>query len=207
MKDNKIIKILIPVVALIVVFESVMLVSNLDKSNTKVDNLTEEVIGEEQTTEQKAVEEPVADFIWETDNLEMKVGKTYKITLNLLSKQDLMLDSVETHIYYDSKIVTVSKLETNKKIGEALKPTGIDNDKGSITAILWKDVGEAAYEVKDGEMTNVLSFVVTPKLEGKIDFDLSTSMTDGRLATIIVDSNTAKPLAYFSNKLEINVIK
>jgi hypothetical protein len=207
MKDNKIIKILIPVVALIVVFESVMLVSNLDKSTTETDNLTEEVIGEEQTTEQKAVEEPVADFIWETDNLEMKVGKTYKITLNLLSKQDLMLDSVETHIYYDSKIVTVSKLETNKKIGEALKPTGIDNDKGSITAILWKDVGEAAYEVKDGEMTNVLSFVVTPKLEGKIDFDLSTSMTDGRLATIIVDSNTAKPLAYFSNKLEINVIK
>jgi len=207
MKDNKIIKILIPVVALIVVFESVMLVSNLDKNTTETDNLTEEVIGEEQTAEQKAVEEPVADFIWETDNLEMKVGKTYKITLNLLSKQDLMLDSVETHIYYDSKIVTVSKLETNKKIGEALKPTGVDNGKGSITAILWKDVGEAAYEVKDGEMTNVLSFVVTPKLEGKIDFDLSTSMTDGRLATIIVDSNTAKPLAYFSNKLEINVIK
>ena len=203
MKENKIIKILIPVFALIVVFESVMLVSNLDKNTTP----TGEVKIEKELTEQKMVEEPVADFIWETDSLEMKVGKTYNVALNLLSKQDLSLDSVETHIYFDPKMVSVSKLETNKKIGEVLKPTGIDNVKGFIRAIMWKNPDEDGYEAKKGETVEVLSFVVTPKLEGKIEFDLSTSMTDDKLASIIVDSNTAKPLAYFSNILEINVIK
>lgn len=203
MKENKIIKILIPIVALIVVFESVMLVSNLDKNTAPI----EEVRVEKQTTEKKIVEEPVADFIWETDSLEMEVGKTYNIALNLLSKQDLSLDSVETHIYFDPKLVSVSKLETNKKIGEVLKPTGIDNIKGFVRAILWKNPDEAAFDSKKGETVEVLSFMVTPKIEGKLQFNLSTSMTDDKLASIIVDSNTAKPLAYFSNKLEINVIK
>lgn len=207
MKENKLIKFLIPVVALIVVFESIILVSNLDKSTTKNIDMVEKVSDDKQTLQQKEKEEPVADFIWETENLEMKIGKSYKVVLNLLTKTDLELDSVETHIYFDSKKVTVSKLETNKKIGEALKPSGVNNERGFITVISWKDDEGPGYEAKANETVEVLSFMVTPKIEGVLDFDLSTSKTDNKLATILLESNTVKSLPYLSNKLEINVIK
>jgi len=207
MGENKLIKILIPIVALVVVFESIMLVSSLNKGSLNNDNLIDETSENEQTLQQKETEEPVADFIWQTENLEMKVGKSYKVVLNLLAKSDLVVDSVEAHIYFDPKKVTVSNLETNKKIGEALKPSGIDNTKGTVTAILWKDETNAGYETKSNETTDVLSFMVTPKIEGDIDFDLSTSMTDTKLASIILESTTNKSLPYLTNKLEIKVIK
>ena len=206
MKDNNLIKILIPIVALIVVFESITLVSSLDKNSRETNKVEESSINTVDQNVQKEVL-PVADLIWETENLEMKVGKSYKVVLNLLAKSDLSLDSVETHIYFDPKNVSVSKLETNKEIGEALKPTGIDNKKGYISAILWNEDTESKYSINADNTVEILSFMVTPKLEGEIDFDLSTSMTDDKLATIILESVTNKPLVYLTNKLKINATK
>jgi hypothetical protein len=203
MKENKLIKILIPVIAVVVVFESIMLVSNLEK-DTKGSNLIEE--NQTGMVEDKEIEEPVADFIWESESLEMKVGKSYNVTLNLLGKKDLVLDSIETYINFDPKLVTISKLVTNKDAGEDLKPK-IDSKTGLITSILWNEEQGTGYKTKKGETVKILSFVVTPKVEGKIDFDLSTSMADDKFATIIVETNTSKSLAYSSNKLEINVTK
>ena len=205
MKENKLIKILIPVIAVLVVFESVMLVSNLEK-DTKSNNLNEGDLNNKEVVENNKAEEPVADFIWESESLEMKVGKSYNVTLNLLGKKDLVLDSIETYINFDPKLVTVSKLVTNKDTGEDLKPK-IDSKTGLITSILWNEEQGTGYKTKKGEPVKVLSFVVTPKVEGKIDFNLSTSMTDNKFATIIVETNTSKSLAYSSNKLEINVTK
>lgn len=205
MKDNNLIKILIPIIAIIVVFESIVLVSNLDKTS-KVINETNEINVVDQ--EIKESELPVADFIWETETLDMEVGKSYEVILNLLTKEDVVLDSIEAYIYYDPQLATVSKLVTNKVIGEELKTTGIDAKTGLISAALWsseeKGVG---FESKKGETVKVLSFTVIPKTEGELDFDLSSSMTGDKIATIIVETNTNKPLVYLTNKLEINVIK
>lgn len=207
MEKNNLIKILIPIVALVVVFESIMLVSSLDNGGVKNDDLIKE-IDSEQEAQQEETSEPVADFVWEMDTNEMKVGQSYKIVLNLLSKTDLMIDAVESHIYYDSKKVTVSKLDTNKDLGKLLKPSGIDNDKGFVTAILWKDDEiDSSYKTKSGDTVMVLSFMVTPKVEGEIDFDLSTSMTDTKLATIILEGETNRSLPYLTNKLKINAMK
>ncbi len=205
MEQNKIIKILIPVIAIVVVFESIVLVTNLNKNST---NLPQTDTNPNQGVEvSKEPEKPVADFIWQSDNTEMEVGKSYTVSLNFLSSQDLVLDSIETYIYFDPKLVTVSKLATNKAVGEELKPTGIDSKIGLITAILWNDNKGVGYEAKKGESAKVLSFTVTPKVEGNLEFSLSTSTANNKFASIIVETNTAKTLAYSSNKLEINVIK
>ncbi len=207
MKDNNLIRILIPVIAVIVVFESIVLVSNLDKTS-KVTNETKPNETNVVDQEVKEGELPVADFVWETETLDMEVGKNYEVILNLLSKEDLVLDSIETYIYYDPQLAAVSKLVTNKVIGEELKTTGIDAKTGLVAAALWngeeKGVG---FESKKGETIKVLSFTVTPKSEGKLDFNLSSSMTDNKIASIIVETNTNKSLVYLTNKLEINVIK
>ena len=204
MNENKLIKILIPVIALVVVFESVMLVSSLDKKTVKNDGLTEEVSKNPESDNKIEAPTPVADFIWETDGLEMKVGKTYNITLNLLSKKDLVLDSVETHIYFDPKLVKVSKLSTNKELGEELLGK-VDDKLGSISSILFNE--GKVFESKEGETVKVLSFMVTPILEGRAEFELSTSMADKKFATIILETKKDKSSSFLSNKLEINVAK
>jgi len=203
MKENKLIKILIPIVAIVVVFESIMLVSNLDKGS-QVSDLTTDV----KTEKKVVVEEPVADFVWQADVTDMKVGKSYDVSLNMLSKKDLTLDSIEAYMYFDPKVVTLSKLTTNKEIGEELKTTGIDNKTGLVSVLLWSsDEKGKGYETQKGETVEVLSFTVTPIAEGKVDFDLSTSTEDKKFASIIVETNTNKSLVYSSNKLEINVTK
>lgn len=207
MKENKLIIFLIPVIAIIVVFESIMLVSNLEKS-PKNEVVVETKKGENEVVIKENIEESVAEFVWETENLEMKVGKTYNITLNLLSKQNLVLDSIETYTYFDPKLVEVSKLVTNKEgIGQELK-SKIDNEKGLVSSILWSgDKAGVGYETNKGESVEVLSFMITPKAEGNLEFNLSTRTIDEKSASIIVETNTSKSLVYSSNKLEINVIK
>ena len=82
MKENKLIKFLIPLVAAVVVFESIVLVTSLEK-NTKT-NSTDNSATESAQVVDEVIEEPVMEFMFSTDTKEMKVGKTYKVTLNLL---------------------------------------------------------------------------------------------------------------------------
>lgn len=205
MKKNKLISILTIVIAVLVVLESIVLVSNLDKKSANIGTDNEKMIEELSVDSREENLIPVADFIWETDSSEMEVGKTYNITLNLLSKKNLVLDSIETHVYFDTKLVKVSKLWTNEEIGEEL--IGKANSKtGLISSILFKNEGEV-FESKDGEMVKVLSFEVTPIMEGKIDFEVSTGVTDKKFTTIILEVNKNESSPYLSSKLEINVVK
>ena len=207
MKENKLINFLIPIIAIIVVFESVMLVSNLEK-NPRKNTLVETNKVENLVLKKEETQEAAADFIWETEKLDMEVGETYKVALNLSSKKDLVLDSVETYFYFDPKLVTISKLVTNKKVGEELKPTKIDNKNGIVSVVLWGGEEQGVgFNTKKGETTEIFTFEVKPLTEGNFDFNLSTSTIDKKFATIIVETNTSKSLAYSSNKLEINVTK
>lgn len=208
MKENNLIKILIPIIALVVVFESIVLVSNLDKGIAKSDGFVEEKNESEQALRQE-VEKAVADFVWETETNEMKVGKSYNVTLNLLSKQDLVLDSIESRIYFDPKMIEITQLVTNKNVfGQDLKPQ-IDNKEGYVGSILWSgDKPGVGYEFDKSNTLKVLSFMVTPKLAGKTILDLSTTSGDGnKSATIIVETNTSKTMPYSSSQLEINIMK
>ena len=207
MKDNKLIKILIPIIAVIVVFESIVLVSNLDKTSKETNE-----VGQNNTNvidqSKKDEELPVADFVWETKTLGMEVGKSYDVTLNLVTREDVVLDSIEAYIYYDPQLATVSKLVTNKEIGEELKTTGLDAKTGLVAAVLWSNSEKGVgFNTNKDEVTKVLSFTVTPKVEGVLEFDLSTNKSENKLESFIIETDTTNRLVYSINKLEINVIK
>lgn len=203
MKENKLIKILIPIVAVIVVLESVILVSNLDSGSKVVDNTVEEV--GTATAEEEKMELPVADFVFATDTKEMKVGKAYEVVLNLVGKKDLALDAIETYIEYDPQLATISKLTTGDTLPKAdvLK---VDSKEGRISTVFLIDE-KSGYLVEPEEINKIVSFTVTPKVEGVIDLELTTSSDDKKLVTMIVETATSKQLAFSSNKLEINATK
>ena len=203
MKQNNLIKFLIPIVAVVVVVESVILVSSLDKKvvTSDVSQETEEI-----TETQVSDDEPVADFIFETETKEMKQGKSYQVNLNLVGKRDVSLDAVEVYVKYDPEKLTVTKLASNKAFPEMTKNSEINSKTGLVGSVFLWGVGEFG-SIKSDETDLVLSFVVTPKIEGETEISLVTGTPDKESVTMIVESSTSKPLTFLGNKLEINVTK
>lgn len=204
MKENKLIKILIPLVAIVVVFESIVLVTNLN-SGSKVDEIkpsTDEVVDTEVVV--KKVESKV-EFLFETETNDMKVGKTYSVDLNLIAKEDLAFDGIEAYIKFDPKLVTISKLVTNSELPEATV-SKVDDVLGLVKNVFLID-NKNGYQVKKGNVNKIMSFSVTPKMAGDLVLELSTGDEEGKFVTMIVGTVTNKALPYSSSGLEINITK
>jgi hypothetical protein len=198
--NNKIIKTLIPVVAVIVIFESIMLVSNLDKN---VDSSTNEITP---TVTKKVTPEEVKAFEVNllTDTKEMEIGKKYKVSVNLMPKADYSLNAMDLYVKFDPAMVTVSNLVSNKELA---KPDFIKvSDKKMVTVTTFLFVAKDGVAFTSGKEVNVLTFTVTPKKAGVSYFEISTGDSEGDSVTMFVDKVTSKKLPFSSNKLEVNLM-
>lgn len=206
MQENKLIKLLIPFVAVVIIFESVMLVSNLEKENKAVVNTNiPTTVATKSADSNKEIEISAAELTFTTTATEMKVGKSYKVELNLIGKKDLFLDGIETYIKYNPEFVTISGLVSSNKLP---KPSfsKIDATNGIIKNIILVDEKEGFKIVKD-QVTQILTFNVVPKKEGRTEFEISSGNADKEFVTMIVETTTSKVLTFSSSKLVINTIK
>jgi hypothetical protein len=196
MKDN-LIKILIPLVAVLIIFESIILVSSLKKNKVVTDNQAEIMKAKE------VAALPVVDLKFVSDVNEMKVGKSYKVTLNLTPKQEIALNALDLYVKYDPTILTISNLVSSKDVA---KPNFIKvSDKKSVI------VANFLFAAKDGVVfaakeANLLTFSVTPKKAGVSSIEISTGDNEGSSVTMFVDKVTSKGLPFSSNKLEIKLV-
>ena len=201
MKNNKLAKILIPVIAVIVVIESIVLVSNLDKGNTGgIVNQS----SQPNSVSQKEVDNPVVDFVFATDTKEMKVGESYEVVLNLVAKEDFNLDGLEAYVNYDPEILTISKLNQGTVLPKADK---LENVDGMVRSTFFIETPQEGYVVKTGEIIKVLSFEVKPKIAGVSALELGTGNEGKQFVTMVVENATSKQLPFSGNKLEINAIE
>jgi hypothetical protein len=205
-KENNLLKFLIPIIAVVVVFESIVLVTNLDKgvkTNTNISNTSEAT--NSALVQSPVAEEPVVDMVFATASTEMKVGKTYKVQLNVMGKQDLTVSGIETYIKYDPNLMTVSGLSSNTKLPKATV-SAVDNKNGIIKNIILVE-DELGYKLEQDKVNLVLSFSVTPKKEGMASFEISSGNANKEFVTMIVENTTVKALPFSVNKLEINMTK
>jgi len=206
MENNNLLKFLIPIIAVVVVFESIVLVTNLDKglkTNTDTKNTTEAT--DSAAVQNLVKEESVVELVFATASKEMKVGKNYKVELNMMGKQDLMVDGIETYIKYDPSLVTVSGLVSNNKLPKATISKINTKDGVVENAILIDE--KSGYKVEQNKTNLILSFNVTPRKEGEISFEISSGNGNKEFVTMIVENTTGKQLVFSSNKLDINAIK
>ena len=199
--NNNIIKMLIPVIAVIVIFESVVLVSNLEKNTTAV-VVSEEVTPTVTVTEERKV--TAFDVNFTTDETQMKVGKKYKVLVNLVPKDSYNLNALDLYVKFDPTLVTISNLVSSKDL---VTPDLIKvSDKKDVIAVnyLFTDKEGVAF-TKDKQVV-LLTFTVTPKVAGNSSFEISTGDSEGDSVTMFVDKNTSKDLFFTSNKLEIQSI-
>ncbi len=205
MNNNKLIKFLIPLVAIVVVFESIVLVNNLEKP-TEVDQSSK--VEEKNPTEEVVVEDPVINFGFKVNSktpTEMKLGKTYKIDLVLNSIENKTIDGLETYIKYDPEIFKITNLVSNSKL---VKPeiSKIDNETGMLSNVLLIEEKEGLI-LESGKEVNVLSFNITLLEEGNYNLELSNDSLDKKYDTLIVETGTSKSLGWTGGKLDINVTK
>ncbi|MDD4937768.1 MAG: hypothetical protein PHX34_02005 [Candidatus Shapirobacteria bacterium] len=205
MKENRLIKFLIPLIAAVVVFESIVLVTSLEK-NAKTNSDNNSATESAQAIDE-VVEEPVMEFVFSTDTKEMKVGKTYKVTLNLLPKETKVIDSIETYISYDKDNFKVANLVSDSGLQKPYK-SKIDSENGVIENMILIDNGDkSGLSMESGVLVPVLTFNVTPKTEGNYVFKLSDGNQNKDYTTLVVENETAKPLNWNGNELDVNVIK
>ncbi|MFA6185328.1 MAG: hypothetical protein WCT51_00420 [Candidatus Shapirobacteria bacterium] len=198
--NNKIIKMLVPVIAVVIIFESVVLVSNLEKSTTAtvVGNVTPMVT----VTEEEKVNS--FDVNFSTDETQMKIGKKYKVLVKLMPKENYNLNALDLYVKFDPAMVAVSNLVSSKDL---VTPDLIKvSDKKNVAALnyLFTDKNGMAF-TRDKEVT-VLTFTATPKIVGSSFFEISTGDSEGDSVTMFVDKNTSKGLFFTGSKLEFLII-
>lgn len=198
--NNKIIKMLVPVIAVVIIFESVVLVSNLEKSTTAT--VISNVIPTVTVTEENKINS--FDVNFSTDETQMKIGKKYKVSVKLTPKENYNLNALDLYVKFDPAMVAVSNLVSSKDL---VTPDLIKvSDKKNVVALnyLFTDKNGMAF-TKDEEVA-MLTFTVTPKVAGSSFFEISTGDSEGDSVTMFVDKNTSKGLFFTGSKLEFLII-
>ena len=192
MNRENVTRYLVPVVAVIVLVESLLLISNLESRKQTVEVATEPKV---ELTENPKVEEAVVEFnLAENKNT---------VTVSMVANSDRELESINLYIKYDPELVNISSLVFDKKIGTpVMSKVDPTNKVITVNYVFAKDDG---LMLKTGERVTIMTYKIKPKLADKFKFEISTGNEMKESATMIVENATNMVLPFASNELTINV--
>lgn len=197
MEKNKILKVLVPVVAVVIILESVLLVEGVvsKKKNTMVID-----------TKQEEIKNPAFDIGMKLDKSALTVGGLGKVEVTAKTKTARQLDNVNLYVQYDPSMVTVTNLVFPNKLP---KPTyqKISDKRGMVVVNYYVTDKPEGYGMKAGESVVLATFEIQPKKTGVVDLEISTGNEMKESVTMIVENATGEALPFSSNKLSINVVK
>ena len=199
--ENKkdIFKLLIPVIAVIVVVESVLVVSGLNKKSGEfVDESatpTSEPTGEVDVN-------PVASFVFSIDSKTMKIGDKYNMEVTLLPKESFSLDAVDLYVSYDTEAFDVTGLSESSDMPTATSKQ-ISEKRGIVLSNFWF-MDEAGFSFEAGKPVSLISFSVTPKKAGQFSFSLNSQADLGQTKLVTSEDNV-RSLPYVSDALMVLV--
>lgn len=199
MNENKnILKLVIPVVAIIVIFESVILVNDLLKKKEVIIRNT----APGQVVVDTSKNQPLMDLVFGTESKEMIVGKVYPLELNMLASAARSMDSMSLYIKYDPSAFDVTNLMFDSKLP---KPyfSKISTQK-SLIVVNYLIQDKIGYKVEANNPLVLAKFSVKPKKTGNFNFEIDTGIADKESATMFIESATGKVLPFSSNKLTVS---
>lgn len=199
MNENKnILKLVIPVVAIIVIFESVVLVNDLMKRKQLIPSA---VIPKEVTKDTSGNGQPIVDLVFGTESKQMVVGKNYPVELNMLSSMSKSVDSMSLYINFDPSAFDVTNLSFDSKLP---KPyfSKVSTQK-SLIVVNYLVQDQAGYKIESNNALALVKFNVKPKKAGTFNFEINTGVTDKESATMFIENASGKVLPFSSNKLTV----
>ena len=116
-KENKVLKMAIPVIAVVVIAESLMLITNLTKTATvKAPVVNVPTNNNAVLPTNKVMETPVFNIVSMTDKTTLKVGEKTTVTVYAVNKDDRSLDAMNLYLKADTKNLALTNLAFDPKM-------------------------------------------------------------------------------------------
>ena len=182
MKKNKILLTLIPVVAIVVIIESVIFLS---RSTTKIGP---QVL--------KKGSDTLVNLVWEANN-EAVAGKSGEVDLRMKAEKEVAIDAVDLYIKYDPAQVTVNEITFDDSF---VKPSfsKISSEKG-LVVVNYLVTASKGFGLKAGGWIDLARLKVNYLGEGEVNFGVGEG-------TLVVESESAKVLPFNSSDLTVKVV-
>ena len=199
-KNKKFVNILLPVIAIIIIFESITLVTKLENNQNNNVNKVVEVVTPTVVEEKK----DILDLVFATDNKDMEVGKKYTIKLQGYVKEKKVADSLELAVKFDAKNLEVSNLIYDSNLPKPSISTVSKKDGMIVVKYLIEN--KSGLTLNEGNIIPLLTFDVKPIDVGSYSFEIATGNEGKEFATMFIENTTAKEILFSSNKLEVKVV-
>jgi hypothetical protein len=205
MGNKNYLKFIIPVVAVLVVVESIILVGNLNTRSSVTDEKPA-VTGEPKV----AVAEPTRaaealQILVETEEKSAVVGKVARARVEVLPRVNKAVDGVSLYVKFDPSMVKVSDLKFNADMPKPI--VGKISKSGDMIVVNYLIAAKDGFSLVKGVKTNLLTFNYEPLKKGPISFNLVTSKESKDSATMMVENGSSLNLSFEPVNLMINVTK
>ena len=197
-KQSNLIKVLMPVVAVIVLAESLLLITNLSQKASVVVPTTVPTGSEEKVTQGV-----VYDITVSAIPTEMVLNKGGEVEVTAVGNANKFLDAVNVYLKYDPTAFDITNLTFDKKLG---KPSfsKVSQTTGLIVANFLVSA-TSGLQVAGGEELSLMKFNVKPIKTGVFTFSISTGNDGKESTTMFVENTTSKILPFLSKNLTVNV--
>lgn len=208
MNQNNILKYLVPVVAVVVLAESVVLISRLkgqptapSGDGTKVENVDKPITSDSAVKPQTGNE--TYQITISADKSTLKVGEIGKGKVVVRGNANKSVDSVNVYVKYDPTLLDVKEMVFDKKL-----PVPAFSKVSTLRGLLVANFlisDPKGLSLASGEELTLMTFDMKALKKGTHTFEISTGKEMKESATMIVENGTSKPMTFSSNKLTINV--
>lgn len=193
MENNKVLRSLIILVAVVVIIESVIIIGKLGKG--------EPVVVVKQNTPTVAIEKKEANIELSSTG-EWSKGKTNKVVVDLKVSRDMSIDSIDLFVKYDPTKVDITKLNFESGVKPTLNK--ISKEKGMAIANFYV-TDKGGMKLLANSLTRLMTIDAISKIVGPVQFEVATGKSSDGSVTMIIENEKSTEVGLSSLPLTVNV--
>lgn len=194
-ENNKVLKVLIMVVAIVVIIESIVIITRMTQGQSVT------IMPKSVTPTVQKVESKEAKMMLAVNGNVVK-GKASKLSLMVTPSVDLSVDAIDLYLKYDPTKVEVTKLN----FVSGIKPTlnKISKDKGLIV-VNYLITDKGGLKLTKGAGMNLVEADFVAKVAGETEFEITTGKSTSGSGTMIIENETSREIPFEVSPLKISV--
>jgi hypothetical protein len=197
-------KYLLPLVAVAVIIESVVLITGMEDRKVEKMPIEERSVVESGMVKEGVPEgEPMVSLSFATESRMVEVGKDYKVEVNLTALKPVALDSLELYMTYDPEAFEISGLTTENDL-----PTPAFakiSDKQDLVVVNYMVMEEGGFVMDRAQVSPLMAFNIRPLKTGSFDLGFATGQDGETSVTMFVGNESGQALPFSVNDLNIKV--
>jgi len=198
MKKEEFVKWLLPVVAVVVIIESVVLITGLEKRSERV---SAELVDRPVVLEEDV--EPKVGLSFATEKREMEVGEKVMVEINATILESVVVDAIDLYIDFDPETIKISNL----KFADGLpKPTfsKVSEQKKVIVAN-FLEVKPEGMIMSMGQVRPIMTMEVMALKTGNAQIKFATGVDSSDSVTMFIENKTSRTIPLSVSALNIDI--